>query len=224
MLFNEFHYIYVLLSNRSSDRRLSKYQLLHTISTHKATKELTTTPSTALTIAKTRTTTTTTTKSVSRSQNEHYHAWTASPTNVRTTSNFCDTRGSKSVKVNRIKPYVSDIKLALEHFCIHAGGRAVLDEIQKNLDLSEWQMEPSRMTLNRFGNTSSSSVWYELGFKCNSAVCRALRSIDPSKEKTNNPWIDEIHEFPVTVPRISSSSSESRSQKRTEAEVMSKLG
>ncbi|CAN7036482.1 hypothetical protein HID58_031362 [Brassica napus] len=148
---------------------------------------------------------------------------------------FATLAARRVFKVNRIKPYVSDIKLALEHFCIHAGGRAVLDEIQKNLDLSEWQMEPSRMTLNRFGNTSSSSVWYELGyseakgrikrggktwqigfgsgFKCNSAVCRALRSIDPSKEKTNNPWIDEIHEFPVTVPRISSSSSESRSVK-----------
>ncbi|CAF2262128.1 unnamed protein product [Brassica rapa] len=148
---------------------------------------------------------------------------------------FATLAARRVFKVNRIKPYVSDIKLALEHFCIHAGGRAVLDEIQKNLDLSEWQMEPSRMTLNRFGNTSSSSVWYELGyseakgrikrggktwqigfgsgFKCNSAVWRALRSIDPSKEKTNNPWIDEIHEFPVTVPRISSSSSESRSVK-----------
>jgi predicted naringenin-chalcone synthase len=76
---------------------------------------------------------------------------------------------------------------------IHPGGRAVLDELQKNLRLSGWHMEPSRMTLHRFGNTSSSSLWYELvytkakgrvwqiafgsGFKCNSAVWRALRPI-----------------------------------------------
>ncbi|CAN4091822.1 unnamed protein product [Withania somnifera] len=122
----------------------------------------------------------------------------------------------------KIKPYIPDFKLAFEHFCIHAGGRAVLDELEKNLELSEWHMEPSRMTLYRFGNTSSSSLWYELayseakgrikkgdrtwqiafgsGFKCNSAVWRALRTIHPAKEK--NPWMDEIDEFPVEVARI----------------------
>ncbi|XVF66425.1 hypothetical protein PTKIN_Ptkin10aG0034500 [Pterospermum kingtungense] len=33
----------------------------------------------------------------------------------------------------KIKPYTSDFKLAIEHLCIHAGGRAVLDELEKNL-------------------------------------------------------------------------------------------
>ncbi|KAF7841400.1 3-ketoacyl-CoA synthase 11-like [Senna tora] len=105
----------------------------------------------------------------------------------------------------KVKPYIPNFKLAFEHFCIHAGGRAVLDELEKNLELSDWHMEPSRMTLYRFGNTSSSSLWYELayteakgrvrkgdrtwkiafgsGFKCNSAVWRAMRKIDPAKEK-----------------------------------------
>ncbi|KAK4416568.1 3-ketoacyl-CoA synthase 6 [Sesamum alatum] len=31
------------------------------------------------------------------------------------------------------KPYIPDFKQAFEHFCIHAGGRAIIDELQKNL-------------------------------------------------------------------------------------------
>uniref|UniRef100_A0A6N2MYY2 3-ketoacyl-CoA synthase n=1 Tax=Salix viminalis TaxID=40686 RepID=A0A6N2MYY2_SALVM len=121
----------------------------------------------------------------------------------------------------KVKPYIPDFKLAFEHFCIHAGGRAVLDEIQKSLQLTDWHMEPSRMSLHRFGNTSSSSLWYELayteakgrvsagdrvwqiafgsGFKCNSAVWKALRKI-PAGESRGGPWIDSIDRYPVKVP------------------------
>ncbi|CAI0559319.1 unnamed protein product [Linum tenue] len=119
------------------------------------------------------------------------------------------------------KPYVPDFKLAFEHFCIHAGGRGVLDQLEESLNLTERLMEPSRMTLYRFGNTSSSSLWYELayseakgrvrrgdrvwqiglgsGFKCNSAVWRALRDVGPEEK---NPWAGEIDGFPVIVPKI----------------------
>ncbi|KAH7293931.1 hypothetical protein KP509_28G048600 [Ceratopteris richardii] len=119
-----------------------------------------------------------------------------------------------------MKPYIPNFKRAFEHFCIHAGGRAVLDEIEKNLQLSEWHMEPSRMTLQRFGNTSSSSLWYELayaeakarvnkgdrvwqiafgsGFKCNSAVWRALQSVPAASP--SNPWSPSIDKYPMLVP------------------------
>ncbi|XP_019180079.1 PREDICTED: 3-ketoacyl-CoA synthase 5-like [Ipomoea nil] len=117
---------------------------------------------------------------------------------------------------------VPDFKRAFEHFCIHAGGRAVIDELQKNLELSGEHVEASRMTLHRFGNTSSSSLWYEMsyieakgrmkrgdrvwqiafgsGFKCNSAVWKCNRTIHPPVLDT--PWADCIHQYPVYIPDI----------------------
>ncbi|CAK9150711.1 unnamed protein product [Ilex paraguariensis] len=119
------------------------------------------------------------------------------------------------------KPYIPDFKQAFEHFCIHAGGRAVIDELQKNLQLSAEHVEASRMTLHRFGNTSSSSLWYELnyieskgrmkkgdrvwqiafgsGFKCNSAVWKCNRTI---RAPIDGPWQDCIDRYPVHIPEI----------------------
>ncbi|TYK05029.1 beta-ketoacyl-CoA synthase like protein [Cucumis melo var. makuwa] len=44
-------------------------------------------------------------------------------------------------------------------------GQAVLDELEKNLDLSERHMEPSRMMSNIFRSKSRSSLWYELAYR-----------------------------------------------------------
>jgi 3-ketoacyl-CoA synthase len=92
--------------------------------------------------------------------------------------------------------YTPHIKRAVQHLCIHPGGRAVLDTLQEKLSLSEDDMKPSRRVLHKYGNTSSSSIWYELdfleqekrvkqgdkvlqiafgsGFKCNSLVWKKL--------------------------------------------------
>ena len=59
----------------------------------------------------------------------------------------------------KIKGYIPDFKLAFEHFCIHTGGRGVIEEIEKQLQLAPANVQPSKDTLYRYGNTSSSSIW-----------------------------------------------------------------
>eukprot|EP01023_Acetabularia_acetabulum_P019368 TRINITY_DN1985_c0_g1_i1.p1 TRINITY_DN1985_c0_g1~~TRINITY_DN1985_c0_g1_i1.p1 ORF type:complete len:532 (-),score=95.35 TRINITY_DN1985_c0_g1_i1:1077-2603(-) len=108
-----------------------------------------------------------------------------------------------------MKQYIPDFKLAFDHFCIHTGGRAVIEEIEKQLALTEDLITPSKATLSRYGNVSSSSVWYILayletkkgvrrgdriwqiafgsGFKCNSSVWHAMRNIKDSRDA----WIEE---------------------------------
>ncbi|CAA7405623.1 unnamed protein product [Spirodela intermedia] len=215
----------ILLSNRWSDRRRSKYQLVHTVRTHKGADNkcfgcLAQEEDAEGKIG------------VVLSKDLISVAGDALKTNITTLGPlvlsaserviFFATLVGKRLLRMKIKPYIPDIKLTFEHFCIHAGGRALLDEIEKNLQLSDWHLEPSRMTLYRFGNTSSSSLWYEMayaeakgrirkgdrtwqiafgsGFKCNSAVWRALKTVNPAEER--NPWMDEIDGFPVEVPKF----------------------
>jgi predicted naringenin-chalcone synthase len=55
-----------------------------------------------------------------------------------------------------------NIALAASHellCCFSAGGRAVIDGMQKHLALSDKSIEPSRAGLYRWGNVSSASVW-----------------------------------------------------------------
>ncbi|CAM8919606.1 unnamed protein product [Rhodiola kirilowii] len=216
----------ILLSNKGRDRFRSKYRLVHTVRTNKAADDKCFSCVTQEEDNEGKV-------GVSLSKDLMAVAGEALKTNITTLGPivlpmseqllFFGTLVSRKLLKMKIKPYIPDFKLAFEHFCIHAGGRAVLDELQKNLHLSDWHMEPSRMTLYRFGNTSSSSLWYELaytegkgrikrgdrtwqiafgsGFKCNSAVWKALRTINPAKE--TSPWMDEIHTFPVEVPKVS---------------------
>jgi len=118
----------------------------------------------------------------------------------------------------RVKQYHPDFRKAVQHWCIHPGARPVIDKVQHNLGLSDEQMEPSRMTLHRFGNMSSSTIWYELayieaksrmrkgdrvwmlgfgsGFKSNSAVWDCIRPA----EEVDKAWAGCIHRYPVAAP------------------------
>ncbi|XP_062227580.1 3-ketoacyl-CoA synthase 6-like [Phragmites australis] len=125
---------------------------------------------------------------------------------------------SKYIIKMRVNLYMPDFLTAFEHICIHAGGREVIDEVKRGLCLSDEHTEPSRMTLHRFGNTSSSSLWYELayieakcrmrkgnrvwmigfgsGFKCNSAVWECI----VPAHNVDGPWAGCIHRYPVHIP------------------------
>ncbi|CAM8922396.1 unnamed protein product [Rhodiola kirilowii] len=98
------------------------------------------------------------------------------------------------------KAYAPNLKGQFDHFLPHVGGKMVLDALEKKLGMNKTQIEASRMTLYRFGNTSSSSIWYELayveakgrvgindrvwqiamgsGFKCSSVVWLAMRNVE----------------------------------------------
>lgn len=92
----------------------------------------------------------------------------------------------------------------------------MIEQVGRVLKLSDSVTEPARMSLHRFGNTSSSLVFYELayfeakgrvkkgdrmwmlafgtGFKVCSLAWKCLRD---SPKDYDNPWRDCIHRYPV---------------------------
>lgn len=211
----------VLLSNKSVDKRRAKYRLVHLVRTHRGADDKAFRCVYQEQDDKGKT-------GVSLSKDLMAIAGGALKTNITTLGPivlpiseqllFFSSLVVQKLLNGDVKPYIPDFKLAFDHFCIHAGGRAVIDELEKNLQLLPVHVEASRMTLHRFGNTSSSSIWYELayteakgrmrkgnrvwqiafgsGFKCNSAVWEALRNVKPSR---NGPWEDSIDKYPVKL-------------------------
>ncbi|CAK7337132.1 unnamed protein product [Dovyalis caffra] len=115
--------------------------------------------------------------------------------------------------------YVPNFKSVIQHFCLPTSGRAVIREMAKGLKLGEKEVEAALMTLHRFGNQSSSSLWYELAYleakevvkkgdkvwllgfgtgpKCCSLVWECLRPIVGESKK--GPWADSVHRYPITT-------------------------
>ncbi|XP_076914751.1 3-ketoacyl-CoA synthase 13-like [Bidens hawaiensis] len=125
---------------------------------------------------------------------------------------------STAMPRGELKPLVPDFTTAFDHICVHTGGKAVIEQVGRVLKFGDSVTEPARMTLNRFGNTSSSLVFYELayfeaknrvkkgdkmwmiafgtGFKVGSLVWKWVSDPEP---EVDNPWNDSIHNYPLKV-------------------------
>uniref|UniRef100_A0A6V7QRA8 FAE domain-containing protein n=1 Tax=Ananas comosus var. bracteatus TaxID=296719 RepID=A0A6V7QRA8_ANACO len=116
----------ILLTNRRSERRRSKYQLVHTVRTHRGADDR----SYGCVFQEEDNTGRI---GVALSKDLMAVAGEALKTNITTLGPlvlplseqllFLVTLVAKKVfKMNKVKPYIPDFKMAFEHFCIHAGG------------------------------------------------------------------------------------------------------
>ncbi|KAK6119481.1 hypothetical protein DH2020_046776 [Rehmannia glutinosa] len=145
----------ILLSNKRSDYWRSKYRLVHTVRTHKGSDDKCFSCVTQMEDPNGKV-------GVALSKDLMAVAGDALKTNITTLGPLVLPMSEQLLfSPHWLEKAVEDetealhpgFQIGVQHFCIHAGGRAVLDELEKNLQLSDWHMEPSRMTLYRFGNT-----------------------------------------------------------------------
>ncbi|GAB2226387.1 hypothetical protein Droror1_Dr00022191 [Drosera rotundifolia] len=139
----------ILQSNRSSDRQSSKYELAHTAHTYNASsdrsykcifQEEDFEGIRGITVTKD--------LLVSAFESVEANLTTLGPLllPVLEQLRFAVNYVTRKLNTDNVKPYVPNFRGSVEHFYCHVGGKPVLDEIQKNLKMSDGDMEASRMT------------------------------------------------------------------------------
>ncbi|XP_057781031.1 3-ketoacyl-CoA synthase 11-like [Salvia miltiorrhiza] len=201
----------VIFSNKPSHRRRSNYRLLHTLHTHAASSDVAygciyqeedSAGITGITVTKDLLLAATST------MEQHLQALGILILPLSEKLPIARNHIIRRLRPGEIEPYVPKFNRCADHFLPHVGAKPVQDAIQKKLRFDDGDMEASRMTLHRFGNTSNSSIWYELayaeakgrvrkgdrvwqvaygsGFKCSSMILRALRDVEGDEM---NPWM-----------------------------------
>ncbi|CAI9107731.1 OLC1v1007165C2 [Oldenlandia corymbosa var. corymbosa] len=215
----------ILLSNKPSDQKTSKYQLIHTVQTHTASSDTSyrcifqeedDSGLVGVTINKD--------LLVSAAEVIKLNLTSLGPLILPLSEQYLFLKNviaRKILKSRNVEKFIPNFSKGIDHFFPHVGGKPVLDDLQNKLGFSDLAMEASRMTLYRFGNTSSSSVWYALayaeakgrikkgdllwqmafgsGFKCSSVIWRANKLVEFEE---SNPWSDEIHQYPQNLDDI----------------------
>ncbi|KAK3001564.1 hypothetical protein RJ639_021234 [Escallonia herrerae] len=208
-----------ILTNDPSGRRVAKMELVHSLRTHHgaddrayhaAFQEEDDEGNTGISL----------TKDLIRvaglNLREHMRVLAPGVLPLSQLASYVYSAATAAVSRGESKPVVPDFTTAFEHMCIHTGGKAVIKQVGRVLRLGEEVTEPARMSLNRFGNTSSSLVFYELayfeakgrvkrgdkmwmiafgtGFKVGSLVWKWHRD---SSLESDNPWEDCIDRYPL---------------------------
>jgi 3-ketoacyl-CoA synthase len=170
----------------------------------------------------------------------------AANTAVRTIASVLPAKTAAKLPASWTKPYTPNFSKAFDAVCIHTGGRGVIDSMEQNLGMSKEMVEASRAALFQFGNTSSCSVWYELaynetfggvargsriwqlafgsGFKCNSAVLRAVRTVKDAHPAWQGFDKAEMYQLLDEVDREVAASRARRAAEKAKAEAEAAKG
>ena len=75
------------------------------------------------------------------------------PTHPSTQLLFLANLAARRLLGWKVPPYVPDFKLAFDHFCLHTGGRAVIDALEAQLRLTPELVRPSKEAREADGRT-----------------------------------------------------------------------